>query len=133
MTFQGQMDGCIVFRRSKSIGNEVSNMIIPYFYFFRTFQLNYIFKLFKLAKRPIWSLFFFCQFSISLIVHHKAPKKTYFGKFGGGCRFTLASHWSIRVTIGIRVRSWVTGHPVGEMHLWYQFQHKREIMKYCES
>ena len=34
MTFYGQMDGCIVFGRSKSIGNEVSNMIIPFLDFF---------------------------------------------------------------------------------------------------
>ena len=33
IAFYGHIDGCIVFRRSKSIGKEVSNMIIPYFDF----------------------------------------------------------------------------------------------------
>ena len=38
ITFYGHMDGCIVFRRSKSIGNEVSNMIIPFLDFFVPFS-----------------------------------------------------------------------------------------------
>ena len=37
ITFYGHMDGCIVFRRSKFIGNEVSNMIISFLDFFCTF------------------------------------------------------------------------------------------------
>ena len=92
MTFYGQMDGFIGFRRSKPIRNELPIFNIATFHFFFTFKLKYAFKLFKLAKMQILLEFMSCYLMISLMGHNKLLKKSYLVKLGGGAGTPLASH-----------------------------------------
>ena len=60
MTFECQMDDCIVFRRPESTGNEVSNLIIAFLFFFCTFLARFCIHIYsKLAKMPISLEFIF--------------------------------------------------------------------------
>ena len=83
MTFYGQMDGFIGFRRSKCIGNEVPIFNIGIFHFL-TFKPKYTFKLFKLAKIQIFLKFMSCYLSISSMGHNNLSKKPISLSWGGG-------------------------------------------------
>ena len=77
------MDTFIGFWGSKSIGKEVSILIIAVFSVFLLFRLNYQINIFKYPEKGPENEFFFWDLLISFMGHHNAPEKTY-GVYTGG-------------------------------------------------